>query len=83
MNYDQRQLQYRIYVMQAFLDGKKIQKDETREFEWQDTQTPEWQWAHTDYRVHPSDGGDELSAIFFSREGASFSGARLTQPKNN
>ena len=46
-----------IQVMQAFVDGEKIQMMRLGHIngtsEWTDTPNPQWDWLFTDYRVKP------------------------------
>jgi len=46
-------LQNAIAVMQAFLDGKKLQAKTVGSNHWQDVTTPIWDWFGNDYRIKP------------------------------
>lgn len=43
----------KIAVMQAFVEGKKIQQKFLHEDEWMDIDEPEWSWCDFEYRVKP------------------------------
>lgn len=42
-----------VAVMQAFMEGKKIEWFDDLLCEWKDTISPAWDWLGTDYRVKP------------------------------
>ena len=46
-----KDVQHKINVMQAFLDGKEIESRRILSFEWTYTLNPLWQWGIYDYRV--------------------------------
>jgi hypothetical protein len=43
----------RIAVMQAWVDGKKIQYSAGGSFDWQACTNPVWGWGKFDYRIAP------------------------------
>lgn len=53
LNMPKDKLQNAIAVMQAFLDGKKLQAKTVGSNHWQDVTTPIWDWFGNDYRIKP------------------------------
>jgi len=57
-------------VMQAYLDGKKIERRHARgvgkETMWRVSKTPDWNWNHFDYRVKQE---PREFAVVIDREG--------------
>lgn len=44
----------RIAVMQAYMDGKQIQRRPANCSTWSDCADPQWDWACVEYRVKPT-----------------------------
>lgn len=44
---------YKISVMQAYDEGKKIQIDIDRRNKWTDITEPSWNWIDNNYRIKP------------------------------
>lgn len=43
----------KIKIMQAFVDGKKIEFLIKGQWEWNNASSPSWDWDHCEYRVKP------------------------------
>jgi len=70
-------LKEKIEVMQAFLDGKAIERGSISSSAWCPTDDPQWNWTAFDYRISPAKAEDEfltleeLPNIFYVRNNAS------------
>ena len=66
-------LKEKIEVMQAFLDGKAIERGSISSSAWCPTDDPQWNWTAFDYRISPAKAEDkfltleELPNIFYVR----------------
>lgn len=50
-----RTTEEKIKVMQAFLNGEKIQVYDKHNEKWVDAYTPSWNWESRDYRIKAAD----------------------------
>lgn len=67
-----------IAVMQAYVDGKKVQFSHINCNIWADSPTPSWDWRACDYRIKPA----PFTLWFIRKPGDEYSGPFTEKEKN-